>query len=244
MIDCIIIEDNINTITMLKSIIKDNFDTVLVKGNASSVVDGIKLIKTVNPEFILLDVNLDDGEGFEILKAFPKPNFKIIFITSYSKYAIEAFKFSALDFVLKPFSPEEICNAINKVITEKDKNHIQKLTTFQHNQVSLDKKLVLSNIDNVYIVNLEDILYAKSDNSYTTFFTLDQGEILVSKSLKSFDAKLSPYLFFRTHQKYLINLNHIKRFNKRSNEVVLLNNHILPVSKGKKEQLMSFLKTL
>ncbi len=243
MISYAIIEDDKNTVSMLESIISENFSSLSNLGNASSIKEGIDLIQTTNPDFIFLDVNLEDGKSFEILEKLPNPTFKIIFITSYSKYAIEAFKFSALDFVLKPFTPSEITNAINKVIEQQNhEDYNQKITTFFHNYTSSQKKIVLSNVDSIHLVLIENILYAKSDNSYTTFYITDGREILVSKSLKSFDDKLSPYFFFRIHQKYLINLHQIKKYDKRNDKIVLLNDVSLPVSQGKKRQLLQVLK--
>ena len=138
---CVIIEDDKNTVAILKNIIYENFPEIESKGSASSITKGIVLIKDVKPDFIFLDVNLDDGEGFDILKSFPSPNFAIIFITSYSKYALEAFKFSAIDFVLKPFTPTEIKDAVHKVIKEKSNtSYIDKIATLYHNHISNNKK--------------------------------------------------------------------------------------------------------
>ncbi len=243
--NCIIIEDDKNTAAVLKTIVNDHFKNIKITGNASSIKDGVALLHKENPDFIFLDVNLDDGDGFEILQSFPNPNFKIIFITSYSTYAVEAFKFSALDFVLKPFSPTEIVNAIHKVIAAQNKaNYLEKLTTLYHNHISSDKKIILSNSDDIHIIPIESIVYATSDNSYTTFFTNDNEKILVSKSLKSFEEKLTPHLFLRVHQKFLINLKYIKRYHKKSDEIVLQNTISLPVAKSKKEVLLNFIKTL
>ncbi len=241
----VIIEDNQNTVTVIENIILENFSEMNFKGNTSSVKNSIQLIKSTNPDVIFLDVNLEDGEGFDVLRAFPTPHFKIIFITSYSKYAIEAFKFSALDFVLKPFTPYEIINAIHKVIKENSNtNYLEKISTLYHNHISNNKKIILSNLQNIHVVAIDDIIYAESDNSYTTVHTKNGEKIVVSKSLKSFEEKLSPYLFFRIHQKFLINLKHIQRYHKKNDEIILLNNITLSVSKGKKESFLHILKNL
>lgn len=239
----VIIEDDIKTVTIIKDIIHQNDEKITIIGNASSVNDGIILIKSTHPDFIFLDINLDDGLGFDILKSFPAPTFKIIFITSYSKYAVEAFKFSALDYILKPFTATDITEAIKKVVKEKhSKNYIDKIATLYHNHISSNKKIVLSNAENIFIVSVEDIIYAESDNSYTTFYIKNSDAILVSKSLKSFENKLSQYLFFRIHQKYLINLKHLKKYYKKNDEAILLNNISLPVSRAKREHLLNVLK--
>ncbi|WP_299681863.1 LytTR family DNA-binding domain-containing protein [uncultured Tenacibaculum sp.] len=243
--NCIIIEDNKNTVDILQDIIKNNFPSIKVLGTATSIEKGISILNTYKPDFIFLDINLDDGEGFSILKEFPKADFKIIFITSYSKYAIQAFKFSALDFILKPFTPNEICQAIDKVIENKINNdQKEKLDTFLHNYNSQSKKIVLSDIDHLHVVPIEEIIYASSENSYTIFTLKNKEEIVVSKSLKSFDEKLAPYSFIRIHQRYLINIEYVEKFHKKNEEILLSNKTILPVSKGKKEQLIQALKKL
>jgi two-component system LytT family response regulator len=243
--NCIIIEDNKNTVLMLQEIINDNFPSVKVLDTASSILNGIALLTKFKPDFIFLDVNLEDGEGFSILKEFPNADFKIIFITSYSKYAIEALKFSALDFILKPFTPNEICQAIDKVIEHKINNdQKEKLHTFLHNYNSQNKKIVLSDIENLHVVPIEDIIYASSENSYTIFTLKNKEEIVVSKSLKSFDEKLTPYSFIRIHQRYLINIHYVEKFHKKNEEVLLSNKTTLPVSKAKKDQLIQALKKL
>lgn len=243
--NCVLIEDDYNTQQIITQIIQENFPNISIQGSASSIKNGVQLIKETDPDFIFLDVNLDDGEGFQILQSFPTPSFKIIFITSYSKYAIEAFKFSALDFVLKPFIPSDIVKAVNKVIqNQQHHNHLDKISTLYHNHIYNSKKIVLSNADHIHVVAIEDILYAASDNSYTTFHLVSGEKILVSKSLKSFEEKLSPYLFFRIHQRYLINLKYLEKFQKKNDKVVLAKQFSLEVSKNKKEALLSFLKDL
>ncbi len=243
--NCIIIEDNKGTVAMLKTIINNAFHDITISGSASTIESGIQLIKTASPDFILVDVNLEDGEAFSILREFPKPKFQVVFITSYSKYAVDAFKFSALDFILKPFSPDDVVQAIHKIIEERNqKSMVLKLETFFHNQNSQNKKIILSDSDNIHVISIENILFATSNNSYTIFTLKNKNEIVVSKSLKSFDQELTPYSFVRIHQKFLVNTNFISKFHKKNNEVVLTNGNLLPVSKTKKEQLMRTLKNL
>lgn len=238
----VIIEDEQHTVTMIRSIVSNAFSDLLFCGNASTIKDGIPLLKTEKPDLVFLDVNLDDGESFQILQEFPNPNFKIIFVTSYSKFAVQAFKFSAVDFVLKPFTTSDIVNAIEKVLANNKTNEYQeKLATFFHNYTSSQQKIVLSNADNIHIVSLKNILFAKSYNNYTTFHINDGREILISKPLKYFEEKLSNSFFFRTHQKYLINLNQVIRYDKRKDAIVLTDGSFIPVSQSKKASLLQLL---
>lgn len=242
----IIIEDDKHTVTMLNDIVSSNFKDINFLGDASTISDGIELIKTKQPNFIFLDVNLEDGKSFNILKQFVNPNFKVIFVTSYSKYAVDAFKFSAIDFVLKPFTTNEILAAVEKVIKEHDKdNYTKLLDTFFYNYSSAEnKKLVLKNLDEIHVVNIDDIIYIKSDNNYSTFHLKNDKEILVSKTLKSFEEKLKGTSFFRCHQSYLVNLNLMKSYDKKNDLLVFLNKAELPVSQSKKAFLLDFLNKL
>jgi len=242
MISYLIIEDDQHTVTMLKDIVHHHFSDINFSGRASSIVAAIELLKTKKPDFIFLDVNLDDGESFDILKQFPNPSFKVIFITSYSQYAVDAFKFSALDFILKPFDAKDIIEAVEKVTTAQDKErYAHKIEAFFHNYTSSQKKIVLSNAEDIHIIELNTIIYAESDNNYTTFHINDGRKILISKSLKHFEIKLANSFFFRIHQKYLLNTNYIKQFRKRTEEVILTTNINLPVSQSKKSALLHYL---
>ena len=242
----IIIEDNKHTVAMLKDIVSSNFKDINFLGEASTIVGGIELIKTKHPNFIFLDVNLEDGKSFNILNQFQNPNFKVIFVTSYSKYAVDAFKFSALDFVLKPFTANEILTTVEKVIKEYDKENYTKLVdAFFYNYNSVEnKKLVLKNLDQIHVVNIDDIIFIKSDNNYSIFHLKNDKEILVSKTLKSFEEKLKGTSFFRCHQSYLVNLNLMKSYDKKNDVLVFLNNAELPVSQSKKPFLHDFLNKL
>ena len=246
-ISCLIIEDNSSTIDMICGMLADNFAHIKVLDTAGSIEKGYEIITTLGPDFIFLDINLEDGKtGFELLQRIrPAIDFKIIFITSYSKYAIEAFKFSALDFILKPFSKDDLVQAVFKVTNELEKaTYTQKLETFFHNYSFENKKIVLSNLDSINIVAVEDIVYAKSDNTYTTFYCSNGKSILVSKPLKHFQEKLSRFRFFRSHQSYLVNLNHLLTYDKKKDSLLLTGNISIPVSHSNKKTLLQYINQL
>ncbi len=243
-ISCFIVEDDVQAYEYAYSIIK-NYGDINVLGTSDSIHEAAQLIQQTNPDFIILDVFLTDGTAFDFLALFPKIDFKIIFTTSFAKYAIDAFKFSAMDYLLKPYSQQELTSALDKVSQDIHKENYQLqlqtlLQNYSHNEAP--KKIVLRNADTINIVDIKDILYAKSDNNYTTFLLTDEKEILVSKPLKSFDEKLSSLNFFRVHQSFLINLIHVSAFNKRTEEVVLKQKHTIPVAQSKKRNLMDYIE--
>jgi len=241
---CFIVEDDPQAISYASSII-EQYGNINILGNADTISEASNLIKKLSPDFILLDVFLKDGNAFEFLALFDQIPFKIVFTTSFAKYAIDAFKFSAIDYLLKPYEEGELILALDKVITTKNKNAYQlQLNTLLQNfsNKQAPKKIVLKNADAIHVVTIEDILYAKSDNNYTTFLLTYGKEILVSKPLKSFDEKLSSHNFFRVHQSFLINLLHISAFHKRNEEVILNQEHQIPVAQSRKKHLIDYIE--
>ncbi|MEW7293047.1 LytR/AlgR family response regulator transcription factor [Aquimarina sp. 2304DJ70-9] len=245
-ISCFIVEDDSQALSYVSSIIKQ-YGNVTILGNSESIHDAAKHIKKFRPDFIILDVFLTDGNAFEFLALFDSIDFKIIFTTSFAKYAIEAFKFSALDYLLKPYTEQEMVSALQKVDQDihKENYRLQLQTLLQNfsNQTA-SKKLILKNADAIHIIKTEEILFAQSDNNYTTFFLVSGKEILVSKPLKSFEEKLADLSFFRVHQSFLINLNYITSFDKRNEQIILDQKHAIPVAQSKKQQLIAYIEKL
>ncbi len=243
-ISCFIVEDDPQAYEYASSIVKEHGDIDLL-GNSDSIQEAADLVKKLQPDFIILDVFLTDGDAFEFLGMFDKIDFKIIFTTSFAKYALDAFKFSALDYLLKPYAKQELISALDKVSEDihKENYQLQLQTLLQNlNNKKTSKKIVLKNADAMHVVKTEDILYAKADNNYTTFLLTNNKEILVSKPLKSFDEKLTPHNFFRVHQSFLINLSHVSSFNKRTEEVLLNETHTIPVAQSRKRNLIDFIE--
>jgi two-component system LytT family response regulator len=245
--NCIILEDDINSVRFVEEVIISNFPEVEILATIASVKEGKKQLLELQPDFVVLDINLSDGDAFDLLSEIENITFKILFITAHNKYAVEAFKFSALDFLLKPLSPKTLIASLNKIIEELQNQHYHnQLEAFFHNfkTSGMNKKLVLKNLDAVHIVDLKEIVYIKSDNNYSTFFLSDNRKILVSQTLKSFDEKLDGHYFFRCHQSYLINLNCIRSIDKTNDTIKLSTDDSVPVAQSKKKVLVEFLEQL
>ncbi|MFC5044735.1 LytR/AlgR family response regulator transcription factor [Aquimarina hainanensis] len=245
-LSCIIIEDDHGTRDMIRELLERSFDDIKIVAEASEIEEAKKKIISYQPDFVILDINLKDGNSFELLRSFENIQFKIIFVTSFSTYAIEAFRFSAIDYVMKPFDPQVLLQAVEKVQKEhqNEQYQLQIRSLLDNLQPSGDKKIVLKNADAIYVVPLAEIIYAKSDNNYTTFFTKDQREILVSRSLKRYEEDLKNHSFFRVHQTFLINLAYITSFYKKREEVILDQKHAIPVAQSKKKALLHIIDTL
>ena len=244
----IIIDDEQQVRQALKKMLSQFGQEIQVLGEADNVQNGISLIKKYQPNLVFLDIELTDGTGFDLLKKIEDRTFQVVFITAYHEYAIDAIKFSALDYILKPFDPEEIEKAIDKASQAMENERLQiKLKAFFDNVESISKevkKIVLNTSESVHLVNIQDIVRCQSDGNYSRFY-LNSGKMLVvSKTLKHFDELLTPYGFFRVHQSHLVNLNYMDHLNKEKDTLLMKDQSTVPVSTRKKEQLISLLGSL
>lgn len=245
MIKVVVIDD-------VESIRKKNIDLInvhcpnlTVVGESGTVSESVQLIKTVEPDIVFLDIELPDGSGFDILKEFQPINFQVVFVTGHNDYAIRAFKFSALDYLLKPLNSEELIEAVkrskNAVV---DKSLSEKLDLLLSNLKQPERqRMILKTADKIFSVNIQDIVNCVSDKNYTTFYFNDGRKIVVSTTLKEYENMLKPFNFFRTHQSHLINMNHLDYYMKADggNTIVMKNNEKIPLSVRKKEAFLTIL---
>lgn len=216
---------------------------------ASGVVTGLKAIGDFKPDLVFLDVEMDDGTGIELITQLKNFNFQLVFITAHDKYAVNAFKLSAIDFLLKPIDADDLINAVDKVVRQIKNTSLE--FQFQILQESLssitvnEKKIVLKDSESIYFVKVSDIVHCKAEGPYTEFYLIPQQKIIISKSLKEYEELLEPYGFIRTHHSHLINIKRIVRFDKANGGTLILENkQTIPVSQRKKEQIMELLNNL
>lgn len=222
---------------------------VEVVAQAEDVKSGVEAICKHKPELVLLDIQLTDGTGFDILKQLNTYDFKIIFITAFEDYAVKAFKFSALDYILKPIDPDELVQAIDKARQYIQSGNMNiKLKALFDNMDNISKeskKIVLKTANNVHLISLHDIIRCQSDKNYTHFHVIGFESVVVSRTLKEYEDILSEYDFYRVHQSHLINLSHIKRYEKADGGyLVMSDNSHVPVSFRRKEELMKLFNRL
>jgi two-component system LytT family response regulator len=214
-----------------------------IVADAASVVEALKKIKEHQPDLLFLDVQLPDGSGFDILELLPNLNFKIIFVSAYDKYAIDAFKFSAIDYLLKPVEPELLIKAVEKSAKEGKLESLEgKLNVLLSNRKQIEK-IALPSTNGLELVKVEEIVYCQADSNYTIFHLQNKQQIMVSRSLKEYDEILSPLGFFRIHQSYLIKLSFVKKYIKgEGGSVILENGKELDVSRRRKEGFIAAIK--
>lgn len=241
-----IIDDERNSVELITNLLNSFCQHVEVVATANSVQDGFKTIQEHTPDLVFLDVQMQDGTGFDLLKCFEKIEFKVIFVTAHQEFAIEAFRFSASDYLLKPLSPPQIMEAVKKAEASmvKDELNIKYKTLLDNVAAPARKKIVLKTSDRIYSVGTSEIIRFESEGSYTRVFLQEGKKIMVSRLIKEFDSLLSTAGFARVHQSHLINMEYLFCYEKQENHVVMKDNSIVPVAARKKDYLMELINAL
>lgn len=237
----ILVEDQPNALAMLKNDILTFHSEITIIGTAKSVVEASILLRKKQPDILFLDIMLGDGTGFDILEIHPDLSSKVIFVTASDEFAVKAFKFAAIDYILKPYTSEDLSNAINKAKNQlkPDKEQLTVLQQSIKQPNQRPQKISLSTSDKIIVVNLDDIIRCKSDNNYTEFFLIENQKILVGKTLKYFADMLKEFDFIRVHQSHLVNTQYIKEFIKSDGGyLVLKNKKTIPVSVRKRQEVI------
>lgn len=247
LIKTIIIEDELQAINALKGELEVNCPDIDIQGIASTIPEALDLIIRIQPELVFMDIQLKDGTGFDLLEQIGDHNFKVIFTTAYSQYALKAIKISALDYLLKPIDSVELIAAVEKAKSSTLESSKLKLESFiQNNNANpLQKKLALHTSKGIFMYELESIVRLKSEGNYTGIYFSNGKKEIVAKILRDFEELLENLGFTRIHNSHIINLNHLESYmNKDGGYVVMFDKTTLPVSKRKKSSLLKILNDL
>ena len=225
--NAIIVDDEPNNIENLTLLLQEYCPGIQVAGSAINAVEGRKMITTLQPQIVFLDIQMPKESGFDLLKSLDNIDFEVVFITAYDKYGIQAVKFSAVDYLLKPVNIEELKKAVEKTIAKlnakRENENIRNLLQYIRQPASAgDHKLALPGSKETRFVFVKDILYCKSDNTYTSFFLLNKEKIMVSKPIREYEALLYPYGIIRTHQSYLVNKHYVESYKKEDEGYLML----------------------
>ena len=225
--------------------IENNFPEYEIIGQADGVQKGKTLIEQLKPELVFLDVQMQDGTGFDLLKLIDLSKLQVVFVSAYDHFAITAIKFSAIDYLLKPVELEDITAAFKKIEKSKyDKDLKQKLDILLGNVNRIDK-IALPSLSGIEFVKIDNIIRCESDNNYTNFFLKDGEKIVVSKTLKEFEDMLETKGFFRTHKSHIINLNYMKKYLKgEGGSVIMEDGSEVLVSRRRKDDFISAINLL
>ena len=253
MTTAILVDDDKNLREGMKALLNRYAPDFQIIGEAEGVSDAISEISLKKPQVVFLDIQLNNGTGFDILEKLAEfegeISFQVVFITAHEQYAIKAFRFSALDFLLKPVDPEDLQKVIEKI-----RKTVQKKDTFSHIDLLLEnirkkvdnfKRIALSTTEGIHLFDVSDIIRCESTDNYTTFHIKNSKPILISKTLKEYEELLAEQGFERIHQSHLINLAYLKSYIKKDGGyVVMSDNSNLPVSQRKKDRLQELIKNL
>ena len=243
-INALLIDDEKHSLDSLQIELSMHCPQVEVLEKCKGAKAGLHGIRSLKPDLIFLDIEMPGMNGFELLKQLDDIDFEIIFTTAYDEFAIQAFKVSAMDYLLKPIDPEELVAAVGKVEEKRrqsvSKEHVEMLLTNMRGGSDGFTKIALPSSEGLDFINVKDILHCEADGNYTTVNTTSGDRYIISRTLKEFEEMLASPDFFRTHQSHLVNLNHIKKYIRGSGgELVLQDGTHVQVARARKELLMS-----
>lgn len=240
MIKAVIVDDEMNCVEMLEWLIKTYCPVVTVVAMCTSGEEGIQAINKHHPDVVFLDIEMPRMNGFDMLEKFDNLFFDVVFTTAYNKFAIKAFRYSALNYLLKPVDPEDLQSTIKKLEERKTavgKDQLNLLLENMKNFSNPIQRIALSTGDGLIFVNTSEIMYCQAESNYTNVVLTNKNKILVAKTLKDIDETLSGKDFFRVHNSFLININQIKKFVRGDGGYILMNDdsHIT-IARSKREE--------
>ena len=245
MIKAVIIDDEAKARRILEALLKEYCPDVEVLASCEDVPSGVIAINKHKPDVVFLDVEMPGYTGFQLLEFFSAVNFEIIFTTAHSDYALQAFKVSAIDYLLKPIQISELVKAVDKLKKIQLGNGDERISVLKENfKVNAIRKLALPVAEGLIFVEVDDILYLEADGSYTKFCLANGKSIVVSKKIKEFeDALGTTNNFFRTHRSFIINLKSIKQYVKQDGGYILLNSDTqIPLARERKDEFLEIMK--
>jgi len=239
-IRAVLVDDEKSSLIILQKLLEKHLPEVKVEATAQSVAEAVEVIDKVKPDLVFLDISMPDGEGFEVLEKVNYRDFGVIFVTAYDQYAIKAFEFAAIHYILKPIKVEELIEAVRRYQEQKKQPLDEKIQVLiQSLTKEKPTKLVLPTSSGVYVIDLDDIVRCESSNNYTTFFLTNGKKIVVSKSIQIYERLLKDSHFCRIHNKHIVNLKYIKKYVRgRGGYVILSNGEQVDVSEGRKKQFL------
>lgn len=243
MIRCVLIDDENNSLEMMEWLIKTYCPQVTIEAMCNTSEKGIEAINKFKPDVVFLDIEMPHMNGFDMLEQFDKLSFDVVFCTAYDQFAIKAFKYSALNYLLKPVDPADLQETFRRLEEKKSspsKEQIELLLqNIRENIKPAVQRIALTTGDGMIFVPVENILYCEAESNYTSVVLSDGKKILVSKVLKDIDETLSGSGFYRIHNSFLINLNHIKKYVRGDGGYVIMDNDVtVSISRSRRQEFM------
>ncbi len=238
MLKTVIVDDEPDSIDLLKIELSQHCPQVAITGTYTSSVKAVNDMEKLQPDLLFLDIEMPGMNGFEMLEKLLHLQFSVIFITAYNQYALKAFRFNALDYLVKPVDTADLIEAVAKAERK------IKPTTAQLNLVQrqlrgeLPSKIAVHGSTGISFIDLNEIVYAEASNNYSKLLLTDKRMFTISKTLKDVQEVLEESHFLRVHRQYIINLNHVKQFNRNEGILTMVNGDHLPIARNQKERLV------
>lgn len=243
----IIVDDELNARNVIKNMILQLGLPVDIVGEAGDAEEALAKIRQQQPELLFLDIQMPGKSGIELMQEINNDTIQVIFVTAHQGFALQALKLSAIDYILKPADPNDLKEAVEKVLHKKNKPVTEQLILFQqalqHLQQPAQKapaRLALSTSEGVLFTDLKDIIWIESLTGYCKFYLTSQKPVIVSKNLKEYEDLLASHHFFRTHQSSVVNLMHIKKYVRgEGGQVWMSDGSEIEVARRRKEELLN-----
>jgi two-component system LytT family response regulator len=242
MLHAIIIDDELNSRNALRQKLEAFCPGIKVIAESENGEQGIHAIEQFGPDVVFLDVEMPKMNGFVMLQKLKQRNFELIFTTAYDHYAIQAIRFSALDYLVKPVEIKELTMAVEKVREKRSQNiPDRRIENLLYNMAGKESaaRIAIPTLDGLLFVNISEIIYLEAESNYTFIYLVNEKKITVSRTLKDFEELLPSPLFIRIHHSYIINKKLVNRYIKgEGGQVVMSNGRLLDVSRRKKDEFM------
>lgn len=247
-ISTILVDDETKNNELLSIYLQRHCPSIEIVGISTTIKEAVTKINKIQPQLIFMDIVLDQGSGFDVLEQIEYEDFLVVFITAYQKYALTAFRFNAIDFLLKPIDPKDLILAVEKTLTNIHKKYFTTTNQIESVKKSIATKtsdynfIAIPSTRKIHFKQLDDILYFESDGRYTIVHLRNGNTIMVTKNIGEYEKILAPNYFFRIHKQYLINIKYIVNINNTDGgNCEMEGNLLLPVAKRRKEELVTYL---
>ena len=246
MIDAVLIDDEKNALEVLEWQLHTYCPEVKIVAACNNADDGIAAINLHRPRLVFLDIEMPRKNGFEVIQSFPDPFFDVIFTTAYNQFALKAFRFAALDYLLKPIDAEDLVASVSrsskKMLYGNVKDQLSILMQQYAQPDVLPGKVSFSTQQAIHFISPGNIVYCESDSNYSTLYFIDRTKMVVSKTLKEVEETLVHYHFLRIHHSYVINLKHVSRYVKNDGgSIEMITGAQLPISRQRKQEILKVL---
>jgi len=244
LIQAVLVDDEENSLEALTILLEKYCPDVTVIGTAQTVESAVETIDELRPELVFLDIALPDGQGFEVLEQIEEKDFEVIFTTAYDQYALKAFEFSALDYLLKPIDAEKLKQSVERYKEIRGSGNLSgRVDVLKDSLKNINERIILSSMDGFEVYKIADIIRCEANGSYTTFFIKGGIKVVTSKTLNNFEKLLADKPFARVHSKHLVNLEYVKRYiSGRGGYIIFDDGSQVDVSERKKKEFIRLMK--